>query len=80
MAAPSPYSGTPVNPDDLVAFVRGVSFATMDEVFKAETVAIAAASEDLLLAIANNEIGHADLTRPGTLEDIHAACFGSIWQ
>lgn len=80
MAAPSPYSGTPVDPDDLIAFVPGVSLATMDEVYQAETVAIAAASEDLLLAIANHEIGDADLTRPGTLEDIHEACFGSIWQ
>lgn len=76
----SPYPlGTPVDPDDAVAFVPGVSFATKDEVYQSEAAAIATASEELFLAIAEGDLGYADLIRPGALEDIHRACFGAIW-
>lgn len=77
---PSPYDGeTPVSPDDAAAFVDGVAFETLDDVYQAEAQAIAEVREELYEAIADGQLTTRELTDRYTLEKIHEQANAGIW-
>jgi fido (protein-threonine AMPylation protein) len=76
----APYNDTPVSIEDEVDFVDGVSFDSKAAVYLAEAQALADTRTDLYSAISEGLLSAEDLTSPYALEDIHLACYGSVWK
>jgi fido (protein-threonine AMPylation protein) len=76
----NPYTETPVSPEDADAFLPGVHFSTRAELYLAEAQALADTRAELYSGISSGALTAAELTSPYALTDIHAACYGSVWQ
>lgn len=74
------YDDTPVSPDDAIAFVPGVSFATKAEVDVAEDAALTAVLSNVLSLLDDGTLLIRDLLAHGTLQDLHKTAFENIWQ
>lgn len=73
------YDQTQVDPEDAVAFVDGVSFATKQDVYQAEAEGILAIESEMMEAIADGRITALDLCDYQTLFDLHRACYSDVW-
>ena len=76
----SRYDDTPVSPDDAVAFVEGVSFATKAEVDEPEDAALTAVLSNVLTALDEGALAVESLLAHGTLQDLHQTAFEGIWR
>lgn len=73
------YDKTPVAPEDAMAFVEGVSFATKQDVYQAEAEGILSIESQMMDAIADGRIAALDLCDYQTLFDLHRACYSAVW-
>lgn len=74
------YDSTPVDPEDAVSFIDGVSFETKAQVYEAEASAITAVETEMMSAINDGEITAFDLARHGVLESLHENCYSRVWK
>ncbi|PTL71828.1 hypothetical protein C1I63_02515 [Rathayibacter caricis DSM 15933] len=79
LAKDSPYSDTPVEPDDEVAFLPGVHFEMRADLYQAEAQALSELRTELYDAIAAEELSAVDLTSTRALEKLHELANGTIW-
>lgn len=74
------YDQTPVDAEDAVAFVEGVSFTTKQDVYLAEAEGILAVESQMMDAIADGRIVALDLCDYQTIFELHRACYSGVWE
>jgi fido (protein-threonine AMPylation protein) len=74
------YNTTPVDVEDAIAFVDGVSFVNKEQVYQAEAEGILAVESEMMGAIADGSISALDLCDYQTLADLHRACYAGVWK
>ncbi|NQX29053.1 Fic family protein [Microbacteriaceae bacterium VKM Ac-2854] len=79
MADEGTYNDTPVGPDDAVAFLPGVEFETLAELYAAEAQELNDLRSQLYDAIEAGELTAIDITSRYNLEKMHELANGAIW-
>jgi len=74
------HNATPVSPDDQVAFVEGVTFSTLDEVYQAECKALDASFLLHEEYVISGEITAEDILSIEFLKDFHRFSFNEIYK